>query len=61
MTDIHNMAEPSLEIVKGVEEISPSPNIYDNENIYSTIYDEDKITSANDDDYIEITPWTKNT
>ena len=56
MTDIHNMAEPNLEIVKGVEEISPSPSIYDNENIYSTIYDEDKITSANNDDYIEMNP-----
>ena len=45
MMDIHNnnniMAEPSLDTVKGAEEISPSPNIYDNENIYSTIHDED--------------------
>lgn len=56
MTDIHNMAEPSLDIVKGAEEISPSPNVYDNENIYSTIHDEDMITSANDDEYIEMNP-----
>ena len=54
MTD--NMAESSSAVVR---EIYPPPNtIYDNENIYSTIQDEDKITmaSANVDEYIEMKP-----
>ena len=55
MTDIH-MAEISSGKKRIAVEISPSPFIYDSENmIYSTIQDEDKTTlsSANYDEYID--------
>ena len=56
-TDIH-MAKLSSDVVKGREEISLSefPYMYENDNIYSTIQDEDKITGANEDEYIEMNP-----
>ena len=52
------MAKLSSDVVKGREEISlsESPYMYENDNIYSTIQDEDKVTSANEDEYIEMNP-----
>ena len=54
MTDIR-MAETSIGMAKGSVEISLSPSIYNNESIYSTIHDEDRLRSAYDE-YIDINP-----
>ena len=47
------MEEISSDLVKGSVENSASPYMYDNEHIYSTVHDEDKMR-ADDDEYVDM-------
>lgn len=56
MTNNMRVMETSCHVVKGSTKKSPSPNIYDNDNIYSAVDDEGKV--VDDDEYVDVAAGT---